>query len=214
MPNKSQLYNRTLRNLGEEGLSGVTEEVTARYRLDAVYDEGLIDAVLEEGLWNFAMRTQHITYDPGITPDFGFRYAINKPSDYIRLERISADEYLNYPLTEYQDDAENWMVSVESIYVRYVSNDAAYGGDLSLWPPAFFKFASWYFAKEVVEQFTHNEKLIARVEKRHQKALLDARNTDCMNQPPGRLSSGSWSRSRRGGSSGRRDGGNSGQLIG
>lgn len=214
MATKLQLYNRALRYLGEEKLSSVSEAVEPRYRLDDAYDEGFIDLVLQAGLWNFAMRTREVSYNSGVSPTFGYRFAFDKPSDFIRLGRISANEYFSDPLTQYQDDKDYWMCSLQTIYVRYVSNDASYGGDIANWPANFFKFAAYALANEVVEAFTHNDKLVAKVENNMQQALLEAQNVDAMNQPPGFPPMGSWVRSRGGGRSGRRDLGNRGSLIG
>ena len=212
-----RLYNLALLEIGERSITA-SEDNEARRTIDLVWDSGLlVDYLLGQGHWNFAARTSHLTYNPSIEPDFGHRRAFSKPDDWIRTTALSADEYFVDPLEAYEDEAEYWFADVDDLYVKYVSNDAGYGNDLSLWPKTFERWAIVYIASRICERLTQNRtkaeelKKAADPEARSPTLLLDARSKDAQNEPTRVLPSGSWSRSR-GGSRG--DRGSRSRLIG
>lgn len=215
---KLKLFNLALIEIGERELASLSADEEPRHVLDSVWDSGeLVDYLLQQGHWNFASRTSEITYSPSVEPDFGYRRAFDKPSDWIRTSMLSADEYFSRPLDQYEDEAEYWFADVDTIYVKYVSNDNAYGNDLSLWPPAFTRWVTVYLASRICERLTQNAskakelKEAADPESRSPTLLIQARSIDAMNEPTRYPPSGSWARSRR---HGRGDRGSSNRLIG
>jgi hypothetical protein len=199
-----KLYNNALMEIGERALPALTDENESRRALDQVWDSGeLIDYLLQQGHWNFASRTSELTYAPSIEPSFGYQYAISKPSDWVKTTMLSADEYFSIPLTEYEDEREYWFCEHQTIYVKYVSNDAAYGDDLSLWPPAFSRWVAVYLASRVCERLTQNAtkaaelKAAADPEAKRPALLIAARSSDAMDEPSRAAAPGSWSLSRR-----------------
>ena len=213
MTTKLRLYNRALRNLGESRLAAVDDEVEARYLLDTAYDDGAIDFALAQGYWNFAIRSQHISYDSGISPDFGFQRAIDKPSDWISTVMISGNEYYDPPLLAFHDEGAYWYCDLDSIYVRFVSNDASYGGDLTLWTESFANFFSWYLAKQIYKQLTGAKVDTEEVKKGYKEARTLARANDAMQEGVKFPPRGSWPASR-GNRQSHRDLGNTGSLTG
>lgn len=208
------LYNAAILKLGERQLSSITENREPRRVLDIVWDTGAVDFVLEQGLWNFAMRTVELTYSPSSTPAFGYAKAFDKPTDWIRTAALCRDEYFKAPLNEYSDEAGFLFADLDTIYVKYVSNDVEYGGDLSLWPQSFVKYVAAYLASETARRITHHEGKVEKLEDEAGELLKQARSKDAMNEAAGFLPRGSWSRARRGGRGGRNDRGNPGSLVG
>lgn len=202
---KLSLYNGALRALGERKLSALTEERLPRRVLDDVWDGGAVDACLERGQWNFAMRTVKAEYSPSVEPSFGLRRAFDKPTDWIRTSGLCSDEYFQCPLTQYRDEAGFWYADLDAIYVRYVSNHSSYGNDLSLWPESFVSCVELYLASEVCETITQSESKRKRIEKQLDDQLVKARSKDAMDEPPAFPPQGRWSRARMGrGMEGRR----------
>jgi len=214
MATQLSLYNEALRLCGERKLASLSEDREPRRLLDGVWDANAIKACLEEGQWNFAMRTAKIDYSPSIEPAFGLRYAFEKPSDFIHLSSICFDEYFNSPITQFTEEAGFWFADVDEIYIKYVSEDASYGNDLSLWPESFTRYVSAYMASEVVTRLTQSEEQEAKVMKAYEKRLIKARSRDAMQGPTQFLPTGSWVRARGRGSRSARDRGNRGSLIG
>lgn len=219
-----QLYNDALQLCGERFLSALSDTGEARRQLDQVWSSNGVNYCLEQGQWQFAMRTQQVEVDESFgTPDFGYRYAFTKPEDWIRTSAVCSDAYFRSPLLRYSDEMGHWFADIQPIYVKFVSSDSDYGGDLSLWPASFCAYAAAYFAS----------KIIARLggERAEQKALLfgvdgkggtldrtltEAKSQAASTQPTQFFAEGSWVQSRRS----RRgygpfgDGGTSGSLTG
>ena len=213
MTTQLRLYNHALRISGERKIASLSENREPRRLLDDVWDDGFKRAVLEQGYWNFATRTREASYNPSIEPSFGFRRAIDKPSDWVRTVSISSDEYFAAPLLDYHDEGEYWYCDLDTAYIRYVSDDSSYGGDLSLWPESVATYAAYYLAVEIAGHLTASESKIDRMEKKMARALTNARSKDAMNQAPAFPPMGSWT-SSRGHGGGRRDRGNRGALTG
>ena len=194
------LYNRALLHLGERKLASLSEDREARYKLDDAYDGGnLIKECLPQGLWNFAMRTVEITYNPSITPSFGYQYAFTQPVDFVRRDMIASDEYFHSPITAYRDEAGHWYCSLQTLYISYVSDDASYGGDLSTFPALFARWVACYLAYQASTGI--DEKKEVYLEKKQRKFLIEARNVDAMNEGAKFPPVGNWTRARRSGSS-------------
>jgi hypothetical protein len=211
---KLLLYNRAIILLGERQLSSITENREPKRVLDMVWDTGAVDFVLEQGLWNFAMRTAEIEYSPSVTPSFGYSRAFDKPEDWIRTAALCSDEFFREPLNEYSDEAGYWFAELDRIYVRFVSNGSTYGNDLSLWPQSFVQYVAAYLATEAARRITQYQSKVDDLELKSRELLKDARSRDAMSEPTAFPPQGSWTRARQGGRGRRRDGGGRGGLIG
>ena len=161
---KLKLYNDALLMCGDRSLSSLTEEREPRRLLDQAWAFGVVDYCLEMGQWNFACRTQKLDYTPSITPDFGYRRAFTKPDDWIRTMGVCVDERFKIPLLAYVDEGGYWYSDYDQIYVRFVSNDVAYGNDLGLWPASFQELVSTYLASQVVYKISQDEKKWDRID--------------------------------------------------
>lgn len=205
------LYNGALRNLKERKLASLSEETKARRTLDDAWDDGgAIKACLEQGYWNFAIRTSKITKNTDFTAAFGYRNQFTIPSDFVRLVALSVDEFQRVPLNDYTEEAGNWYCNEDTIYVSYISNDNDYGANLSRWPETFVSYVELYLADETAGTITGESDLVKEDLRR---ALIDARSKDAMNEPTKFMPQGQFTRARQGGRA-RADRGSRGSLIG
>jgi hypothetical protein len=207
-----KIYKAALTICGERTIADLTEDREPRRLLDEVWDNQGVDACLEMAQWKFAMRSVRIDYDADVTPDYGFQRAFTKPDDWVVTSALCSDEYFRTPLTRYVDETGYWYSDIDEIYVRYVSNDASYGSDLSLWPATFADFVAANFATKIIMKLTTDEKKRESVIKWESKQLKTAKNKDAMAGPQQFPAPGNFVSSRTRG--GRRDRGNRGQLIG
>lgn len=211
---KLDLYNGALLLAGERFLASLTEEREPRRLLDRVWANNGVKTCLEQGQWNFAMRTIRIDYDPSIEPDFGYQRAFQKPTDWVLTSALCSDEYFRSPVTRYWDEAGWWYSDIDTLYVRYVSNDALYGGNMGAWPDSFREYVEEFFCSKIVRKLTGKDSAEEDSKKRLEKKLLHAKSMAAMAGPTLFPARGQWglARNRWGG---RRDGGNSsGSLIG
>lgn len=215
-PSQLTLYNGALVLLGEEVLASLGENREPRRVLDNIWDRGAIDTCLEQGIWNFAMRTVKAEYDPELTPDFGFQYVFLKPSDWIKTAAMSSDEFFRTVMTgdAFRDEAGYWFTSIQTIYIRYVSNGASYGQNYTLWPKSFERFVESYLAKMAGPRIKGvSADRVQLAESIYEKLASDARGKDASNDGPMTAPNGSWVNARRAGSN-RGDRGSRTQLIG
>lgn len=197
MTDKLKVYNSSLRALGERELASLTENREPRRILDAVWADGFVDSVLEQGFWKFATKTVRLDYAPSITPDFGLSRAFEKDTDFIRTIAICSDEFFQTPLLEFADEADLWYANIDTIYVKYVSNAADYGGDLSKWPETFSTYAWTNLAANISTRITASDAKTDMLEKKARKLLIDARSKDAVAGPTQFMPPGRWASSRR-----------------
>lgn len=193
---KLQLYNGALLFLGEDNLDTLTDNVETRRLLDSVYDRGGLKYVLEQGLWNFAMRSSKLEPSPSVTTPFGQKNAFEKPTDYVRTASISSDGYFRTPLLNILDERAYWYADIDELYVQYVSKDTAYGFDYSLWPETFSRYAEAYFGQQIHRRLTQNKRSKDEVDKDVLRLLRDARSKDAIKNPTTFFPSGRWTSSR------------------
>jgi len=209
------IYNGALSYfLGERKLASLTEDRKPRHLLDDVWTDGGVNYCLEQGDWNFAMRTIQLDYTPSIEPDFGYLRAFTKPTDWVSTSGMCSDEFFRSPLLFYDDEVEHWFSDLDTIYVRYVSDDAAYGTNYAAWPVSFTDYVKCVFARKVVMGLTGDENKLGNMMKLEARLLSVAKNKDAKGQPTKFPPQGMWNSSREGNSGTRRDRGNRGNLIG
>lgn len=194
------IFNGALRVLGERKLATLTEAREPQRVLTDIWNEGKgsTRAMLEKGLWNFACRSQQLTYSPSITPPFGYQFAFNKTSDWVRTAQVCSDPYYNDPLTQYDDEAGYLFANLPNIYVKFVSDDAAYGNNYSLWPQAFIEYYEHYMAWRSCFRITQNKGKQDDIERDMDHLGIKARNLNAMDEPAKFFPQGSWSSARQG----------------
>lgn len=215
MTTRLLLYNGALLALNErslDGATGLTEDRPARRYLDEAWNNGAVDEMLKMGQWTFGTRTVMLTPSTSLEPQFGHPYAFEKPSDHIRTTALCSDEFMNVPLLRYNVENGNWFASITPIFVGYVSNDSAYGGDLSKWPPDFAGYAKLFLAGKILGRLTGNQTKKKDLDGDMAKILLRSKSGDAMERPTVLMPMGSWAAARFG--RGRGDRGRTDRLIG
>lgn len=197
MATKLGIYNQALRLIGERSLASLTEAREPRRVVDEIWDES-VNYCLEQGFFNFSIRSQEASASLTVEPAFGYTYAFEKPDDWIRTAAVSADPNFHMPLQDYNDEAQYWLANVDPLFVRYVSNDAAFGLDLTAWPETFTKYVATHIAAEICERLTQNASKHEELRRLEKMRRVDARSKDAMADPVGRPPPGSWVRSRGG----------------
>lgn len=193
-----QIYNNALRYLGEGKLANLSEDRGPRYLLDDVWDEDPIKFALEQGTWGFAVKTLKLTADPGLEPDFGYRYGFEKPEDYIGTAAISDNEYFQEPYNAFADEAGYWYADIDIMYVKIVSDANDYGRNTARWTASFFEYVSAYCAWKVVGRITTNKTSRDELQAIMDKNLSNAQGKDAKNRPTSFPSRGSWNSARMG----------------
>ncbi len=214
MASQLSLYNGALLICGERFIAALTDETEPRRLLDNIWSDNGVKYCLEQGQWNFAMRTIQIDYDPSVAPSYGYNRAFTKPDDWINTAGVCTDEYFRTPLTRYIDEANYWYSDLDTIYIRYVSYDVNYGLNLNKWPETFREYVEHYFASKILLKLSNSEEKVTALDKKVELKLKIAKNKAAMAEPTTFPARGAWSNSRNRYPN-RRDGGNiNGDLIG
>jgi len=145
MASKLSIYKGALRLLGPHELASLSDDRPERYQLEDAWDDALA-FMLEQGLWNFAIRSTTLT-DVG-SPISGWDYAFTAPTDFVRTVGISNEATFFIGFEDFQFQTRKWYANVDTLYLRYVSNDASYGLDVTKWPATFCKAMEAYLAFE------------------------------------------------------------------
>ena len=202
---KLQLYKRAITLCEQTPISALTDNVESRKRCDDHYDDVLL-WLMEQGFWRSAMRTVEITQNTGVAPAFSFEYAHDEPSDFIRKHVISLSEFLHPPLDE-QSGGNGYLMeggyiwaNATPVYMRYVSNDASYGYDLTKWTEGMAAAAAFELAGRVAPFLTGSgtkaEELKAKAIERAGRAAT----FDVLQQTTQTVREGRWTGARFGSS--------------
>jgi hypothetical protein len=181
MATKIELYNQALGHIVTERLhptNGLTEDRKERHELDAVYDKSRA-WMLEQGLWKFALRSSQLDYDPNVDTSFGLEYAFAQPTDFVRLANIASDPYFRSEVEDYVEENGVWYSDLQTLYIRYVSSHADYGGDIGLFPENYCVALTADMALRSSLQITKD-----RVSRND--LMLDALDERVKRKPPGR----------------------------
>jgi hypothetical protein len=208
------IYSGALRECGERKLASLSDDYAPRHMLDDVWSDGFIRDVLGQGQFSFATRSIELAADADTEVQFGYAYAFVQPTDIVRTVAFCSDERFDTPMTSYQVEAGFWYADVDPLFVRYVSDDADYGGDLSMWPEEFTRYAELRMAWRILPRLTGSKADRAQIAKDAKRALLDAKSSDAMEKPTQFTPRGMWVSSRAGRRGTNGDRGSRSRLIG
>jgi hypothetical protein len=116
--------------------------------LDALGVEALLNDLLLSGElrkcfaakpWAFAVRGGEINSDPRWAPEFGYRYVLKKPKDWVTTVSLSSN---GEPVRHFNDEPEFIYCDVSVLDAEWISEDAA-------WTPEFTNYVHAYFAAKV-----------------------------------------------------------------
>lgn len=191
MADRLAIYRGALILLGGANISSLSEDIPPKRTLDGVWTDA-VNYMLEQGMWNFAIRTAELSYDEDVEPLFGFQHAFSKPTDWVRTVSISETADFFEGLHRYEDETNYWHADPETLYIRYVSNDEAYGWNVGAWRQSFAKALSAYMAFESGLSISADRGNRNDLFSLYKSRLADAKIKDAVDErvrekPPGRL---------------------------
>jgi len=198
---KLEIYQRAILHNRMTPVTTLLEDNEAR-RLCDVHYAPTLQHMLESGFWRHAIRTVEITQNTSVTPAFGYEYAHDEPSDFVRRYVVSASDTLEPPLdyltsnNPYLMEGGYIWANVSPIYLRYVSNDSNYGLDLTKWPEVLTEAASLELAYRICPKLTGSAELQKELDERRVAALGKANQLESLQQPTQTARPGRWVSSR------------------
>lgn len=198
MADKLAVYRNALLFIDERKIASLSEAREPRRALDDAWDN-TVDYCLQQGFWNFAMRTVQMDSSTSVNPTFGFSYAFTKPSDIVQLYQMGSEDTFAVPFNDFRDEAGYWYSNIDPMFARYVSNDTAYGLDLSLWTPMFAEYVACRLAYRTNGRITGDKEKTAELKKEQKRLKEGAASKDAMSEGPISPPHGTWVRSRSSG---------------
>lgn len=197
-------YNGALLLLKEEALANLSENREPRYKLDQLWNEGagggssIINACLGKAEWVFAKRSVRLDYNNGITTSFAYKYACDRPTDYVRLISLSSDEYHQNQLNAYEETNAYFISDFQTLFLKYVSNDTSYGSNLAAMPQVFIEYMKAYMASKIAGKLTGSKVDADEMRKEKARCLSQAMGENAVEKPAAFPTQGSWVQARHG----------------
>jgi hypothetical protein len=177
--------------LGNHRIASLTEQTAMRSVLDDCWDSA-VNYMLEQGLWNFALRTVELDFDTNVEPLFGYKYGFSKPADWVRTQRVCDFPTLNSDFERWHDEAAYWYADPEKLFITYVSNLPNYGWNIGAWRQHFCKALEAYLAFEAAIAIPDDKGSRSDLFQLYKRRLADAKIKDAADEeveyaPRGRL---------------------------
>ncbi len=163
-----QIYKRAILLCRQTPITALTDTVESRRLCDVHYDDTL-QCIMEGGFWTCALRTIEMTLDTAVDAAFGFDYAHTMPTDFVRWQMVSAYDALTDQLDEmdggkaFRIEGGYLWATTTPVYMRYVSNDAAYGLDLTKWSERMAEAASLELAARICAKLSGSDSMEDRL---------------------------------------------------
>lgn len=211
MVDKLQVYKQALIHLQAASIVTLTDDVEARYVLDNAWT-GVVEEAFSAGDWNAFKLSVALDESSTGTAALGWAYVYDYPDDYSRTVAVSNVPDFRSGFREYADEDGFLHSNTNPLFLRYISKTKM--TDVEAWPTMFWRYVAVKLAFETVGKLTSSDSLEAKLDKKLDKALRQAKSVDARNENNKVIGTGSWLRARQGGY-GYGDGyGNGGTLVG
>ena len=188
------IYNRALQILGQEEINSNTDDSMRKVKLDVALSSDLVESLLEDTSWHWAISSAKIQVNPSLEPEWGFTKVFDKPDNMQRLDGVFVDSYMQVPLKYYKDEGPYIFSEVDEMYIQYVNRD--FLSDPASWPVHFKRLVSAALAKDTASSFGKNAQERYDINEVFKEAQAESKNIDAMQSPPRIISNGSWVSSR------------------
>lgn len=195
MATKTEIFNRALIKLGVNTVASPDDPSEQARKCSAVYSS-LLKAELRKNPWTFAIKRDELAALDE-TPAFGWGYAYQFPSDFIRVVQIG--EYWDFNQIRVATDQPTVPYTLEGqkiltdyappLRVRYIHNVE---DDTETWDGLFTEAFACRLAQEVCISLTKNQSSLASMTKLYRDAVAEAKRLNAIELPPVPLADNSW----------------------
>lgn len=198
MASQVQIANRALTKVGEARILSLSDDLEAARAISSVWDV-LRDAEFRIRNWNFTITRASL---PALaaTPDWGYAYQYQLPSDCIRVVQVdeyfpgpSMSDYRNSSEAQYQIERGKILTDLGApLKIRYIARVE----DTGLWDALFVEVFACRLAVEIAERLTQSGTKRDFAWKEYNEAVRVAVRSDAVENPPEPLPDDSWLLSR------------------
>lgn len=179
------ICNRALIAIGADTITALTDGSNNAHACNDVY-ESARDELLRLHPWNFAVARSRLGR-LAEAPVFGFRFAYQLPSDWIRTLSVHGDDTGGVTVA-YRQEGRTLHADAAALYLRYICRVS----DPNRMDPLFRTALSLRIALDVTDRVSHSESKVARVARQFERALRAAKAVDSQEDRPDALPTPSW----------------------
>ena len=185
MPSIVDVANRALDKLGHGAITSLTDGTKAADLVNRTWPL-VRDQVLRSHPWNFAVK--RATLAPLTeTPDWGFSYQHELPSDLLRILEV-----LDLSMDEYQIEGNKLLCDESVVYIRYIYQVT----DPNVFDSLFTNYLATALAFEMCETLTQSNTKKNLLAEELREVMLEAKRTDAVENPPVSFEEDSWVEAR------------------
>ena len=198
MASQVEIANRALTKLGAARIISFGDDNKQARAVQSMFAI-VRDAELRAHIWSFSIKRASLAALTS-TPDWGFEYEYELPSDCLRLIQVndfyqgpSMDDYRNQSTAEYQLEGNKILTDYAApLKIRYIKREE----DTAQWDATFVEAFACRLAAEMAEDLTQSNQKKDAAWKEYQQALSLAIRSGAVEQQPQDMPDDSWMLSR------------------
>lgn len=189
-----KIYNDALFIMGLPEIAGENDDSNRRVKLTRALNAGIVEEMLEETGWQFALQSTKVEYDASVEPAWGYQRAFAKPNDLHTIDGLFTDEYMTTPLKSYQDENDYFFCDYDEFYLSYLST--TWLTTPASWPMYFRRLVAARMAKDAAMTLRDEGADMTAAQMEYEDRKSSALSKNAMQSPPRKIANGSWVRSR------------------
>lgn len=176
-----EIVNKALDKIGYGAITSLDDGTKAANLADRTWPL-VRDQVLRDHPWNFAIKRTN-TAPLSVSPDWGFTYQHELPSDCLRLIEVR-----DLNRDEYQLEQGRILTDESVLYIRYLSRVE----DTNEYDALFVDAVASALAYEMCESLTQSNRKKTALYALYEESLLRAKRADAFENPPAIFAEDSW----------------------
>jgi hypothetical protein len=169
MASKTSICNKALRKLSKDNIIDIDTDTTQEARLcRAAYDE-VLEEVLRDYNWNFAIYRQALNEDTSNPPSYGFSRRFVLPTLPKFLKLISVKDNIDYKM-----EGNTLLTNEEAVSIAFVG----LVDDPNKYDAIFTQALSARLASEIAYSLTSDKKLVQSTQAEYLASLQRAKDID------------------------------------
>lgn len=180
---KLALYNGALQLLGERRLTALTDTVSTRYELDAIFELDPAYYCAEIIKPRFATKTVELS-SPAVSPEHALDNVHTLPATFITMVGLFSDGTLDQRIQRFIHEGQTVACEFSTVYLRYV--DSSLLDTLTNWSQTFRRAVIAYMATELAERIASDKKetMEALFNARVEASTTSDANEEPVSRPP------------------------------
>lgn len=191
MATQVEICNLALIRGGQNKIAAIDENSKAADLLNGIWDM-IIDEVLRDHTWNFAVRRAQVDAED-TAPDWGFALEYLLPDDCLRVLSIDDDPEISYRV----EGVSIFTDEDTPINLKYIGRFGSDEEDIAYFDVKFVNALAWRLLQEIAFALTASLKLVQLASQAYMMALSEAKTVDSQEDSGQDAGCGVWTDARQ-----------------